>query len=104
MVSTLVGRWPYESESYFRDGVNAVGWMKTGPDTSKTAAEHLARFNDLIRDNVKEKGFVLIDSAAAFQNVNREAIQWDFAHFTNEGYRMLAQTIHQGLLDQGVAR
>lgn len=102
VISTLVGRWPYESESYFRDGNNSVWWMKTGLDDSKTAHAYLERFNDLIRDYAKEKGWVLIDSDKSFENVRREEIQWDFAHFTDVGYRMLGETIYRGLMDQHV--
>jgi lysophospholipase L1-like esterase len=106
VISTLVGRWPYESEKYFRDGQNSVWWMKTDKDKddSKTAYEHLGRFNDLIRDYAKENGLVLIDSANRFENVNREEIMWDFCHFTDVGYRMLAETIFNGLRDQGLLK
>jgi lysophospholipase L1-like esterase len=65
---------------------------------------YLGRFNDLIRSCAREKGWTLIDSAKAFEKVNREEIQWDFAHFTDVGYRMLAETIYHGLLDQGVVK
>ena len=102
VISTLVGRWPYESESYFREGNNSVWWMKTGLDDSKTAHAYLERFNDLIREYAKEKGWVLIDSDKSFENVRREEIQWDFAHFTDVGYRMLGETIYRGLMDQHV--
>jgi lysophospholipase L1-like esterase len=104
VISTLVGRWPYESEDYFRDGNNSIWWMKTGHDTSKTAVEHLDRFNALIRDYAKENGWVLIDSANSFASVRREEIQWDFAHFTDVGYRMLAETIYHGLHDHEVVQ
>jgi lysophospholipase L1-like esterase len=104
VISTLVGRWPYKSESYFLDGNNAVWWMKTGLDNSQTAYQHLARFNDLIRDHAKEKGWHLVDAAQRFESVNREEIQWDFAHMTDVGYRMLAETIYHGMLDQGVLK
>ncbi len=102
VISTLVGRWPYESESYFLDGNNSVWWMKAGLDDSKTAHAYLEQFNDLIREYAKEKGWVLIDSDKAFENVRREEIQWDFAHFTDVGYRMLGETIYRGLMDQHV--
>jgi hypothetical protein len=104
VICTLVGRWPYESESYFREGQNSIWWMKTGPDTSRTAAEYLARFNNLIRDYAREKGLTLIDADREFANVDREEIQFDFAHLTDVGYRRLAATIYHGLLEQGVVK
>jgi hypothetical protein len=105
VISTLVGRWPYESEDYFRDGNNSTWWMKTGgQDDSKTAYQHLGRFNDLIRDYAKQNGLVLIDAASRFESVKREEIMWDFCHMTDVGYRMLAETIFNGLRDQGLLK
>jgi lysophospholipase L1-like esterase len=102
VVSTLVGRWPYESESYFLEGNNSIWWMKQHHNDSKQAAQFLDRFNALIRSNAAEKGWTLIDNAQAFSNVNREELQRDFAHFTDEGYRMLGENMYHGLVDQGV--
>jgi lysophospholipase L1-like esterase len=104
VISTLVGRWPYESEDYFRDKQNSAHWMNTDKvkEDSKTAYQHLGRFNDLIRDYAKENGLVLIDSANRFESVKREEIMWDFCHFTDVGYRMFAETIFNGLRDQGL--
>jgi lysophospholipase L1-like esterase len=102
VVSTLVGRWPYESEAYFLDGNNSIYWMKQHHNDSRQAAHYLERFNDLIRSNAHEKGYTLIDNAAAFADKNREELQWDFAHFTDVGYRMLGENMYHGLVDQGV--
>ncbi len=104
VVSTLVGRWPYESEAYFQDGNNAVLWMKQNHGNSKSAAKFLECFNALIRSNAQEKGFALIDNAEKFENVNREEIMWDFAHFTNVGYGMLGVNMYEGLRDKGLVR
>jgi GDSL-like Lipase/Acylhydrolase family len=105
VISTLVGRWPYESEDYFRDGNNSTWWMKTeGQDDSKTAYQHLGRFNELIRDYAKQNGLVLIDAASRFESVKREEIMWDFCHMTDVGYHMLAEIIFNGLRDQGLLK
>jgi lysophospholipase L1-like esterase len=102
VLSTLVGRWPYESEAYFTEGNNAVWWMKEDHDSSQDAALYLARFNDLIRSHSREQGWALIDNALLFANVSREEIMWDFAHFTDVGYRMLGENMYRGLMDQGL--
>jgi hypothetical protein len=102
VISTLVGRWPYESESYFRDGENSTWWMKTEKDDSKTAYQHLSRFNDLIREYAKQNGLILIDTASRFESVKREEIMHDFCHFAEVGSRMQAETIFNGLRDEGL--
>jgi GDSL-like Lipase/Acylhydrolase family len=102
VISTLVGRWPSESEDYFRDENNSIWWMKMDKDDSKTAYQHLGRFNDLIRDYAKQNGLILIDSASRFESVKREEIMHDFCHFTDVGFRMLAETIFNGLRDEGL--
>ena len=104
VISTLVGRWPYESEDYFRDADNSTWWMKMGTDHSKTAYQHLGRFNDLIRDYAKQNGLILIDSASRFESVKREDIMHDFCHFTDVGNRMLGETIFDGLRDRGLLK
>jgi lysophospholipase L1-like esterase len=102
VISTLVGRWPYESEDYFRDENNSIWWMNMDKDDSKTAYQHLGRFNDLIRDYAKQNGLILIDSASRFESDKREEIMHDFCHFTDVGFRMLAETIFNGLRDEGL--
>jgi lysophospholipase L1-like esterase len=106
VISTLVGRWPYESEDAFGSDLGSTWWMKTAKrgDDSKTANQHLGRFNDLIRDYAKRNGLPLIDSASRFESLKREEIMWDFCHFTDVGYRMLGETIFDGLRDQGLLK
>ena len=103
VVSTLVGRWPYESESYFLEGTNlAVWWMKRAGETSASAAAHLERFNNVIRSYAAAHDVILIDTAREFKDTKREEIMWDFAHFTDVGYRKLGTWIYQQLRDKGI--
>lgn len=104
VISTLVGRWPYESEEEFATSDGSTWWMKgtKSADNSQIAVQYLDQFNDLIREYAKQNGLVLVDSAASFKNVKREEIMFDFCHFNDVGYRMLAETIFEGLRNGGV--
>jgi len=104
VISTIVGRWPYESEAYFDNGDNSIWWMKGGKDDSRSAHEHLRRFNEMVRSYAHQKGIVVADSERFFSGMERENLLWDFAHFTDEGYELLAKSIFKAMADSGVIK
>jgi lysophospholipase L1-like esterase len=99
---TLVGRWPMMSPEEFARNDGHVDWMTAQHTTVEEAADHLARFNDLIRTYAAEHGLVLIDAARIFEPLDRRRLQWDFAHMHNEGYELLAEVMYEELRRAGV--
>ncbi len=75
--------------------------MKINNDNSKTAYQHLSRFNNLIRDYAKQRGLILVDTASRFETIKREEIMVDFCHFNEVGSRMQAETIFNAMRDKG---
>jgi len=100
-VSTLIGRWPTGTDADYASDQGATWWMKEHQLSPIQAADALARFNNLIRDYVKTRGLVLVDSEAAFRDLDRARIQRDFAHMTPEGYELLAEVLYDGLRSAG---
>jgi len=96
---TIVGRWP---QGDFRAKNGAVWWMQQNSIDEKTAAECLQKFNDVIRELAETQNVLLVDLAEKFQKMDRAKLQWDFAHFTDEGYELLAGEIYQALAAAGV--
>jgi lysophospholipase L1-like esterase len=93
---TLVGEWPYGTqEEYATRG--RVGWMILHEVTKEAAAEHLRRFNGVIRKYAAEHDLLLIDAAAAFEELDRSRLHIDFAHLTFEGYELLAEVMVEAL-------
>jgi hypothetical protein len=101
-ICTLVGRWPYGTEAEFRSDQGATWWVKHRELGPVQAAAALDRFNGLIRDYAKGHKLILIDAAESFANLDRGKLQLDFAHFTSEGYELLAEVMYEGLRSAGV--
>jgi len=96
-ISTLVGRWPHGSEADYTSDQGHTWWMKQHGQNAAQAAAALHRFNDLIRSSARERGLLLIDAEAAFADLDRAKLQWDFAHMTSEGYELLANVMYEAL-------
>ena len=76
-------------------------WIKTRSLSQTDAAGAVARFNDLIREYARAHGLILIDTAATFTSLDRQALMWDFIHMHSEGYELLALVIYDGLVRAG---
>jgi lysophospholipase L1-like esterase len=96
-ICTLVGRWPMAPPEDTSD----PGWIKERRLGPAEAAAAVDRFNDLIREYARAQGLILIDTAAAFASLDRQALMWDFAHMHAEGYELLALVIYDGLVRAG---
>jgi lysophospholipase L1-like esterase len=103
-ICTLVGRWPYGTEAEFQSDYGGTWWMKLHGLEPVQAAAALDRFNGLIRDYAKDRGLVLIDAADSFAHLDRAKLQLDFAHFTQEGYELLAEAMYEGLRSAGIVK
>lgn len=101
-VCTLVGRWPYGTEADFKSDQGATWWMKLHGLGPAQAAAALNRLNDLIRVYAKTRGLLLIDAEKRFSDLDRGKLQHDFAHFSAEGYELLAEVMYDALRSASV--
>jgi len=101
-VSTLVARWPAGTPAEYASRQGATQWMKNHVLSPREAAESHQRFNEVIRAYARKRQLALIDAEAVFSNLDRAALQWDFAHFTSEGYELLAEVMYDALRSQGL--
>jgi len=99
VICTLVGRWPWGD---FNAKNGAVWWMTQEGLTPDEAAEYLEKFNNLIRVYAKKNDLLLVDISKQMNNEDKKKIMWDFAHFTDEGYKILADNIYETLKSQKV--
>ena len=76
-------------------------WIKARSLSQTDAAGAVARFNDLIREYARAHDLILIDAAATFASLDRQALMWDFIHMHAEGYELLALVIYDGLVRAG---
>ncbi len=105
VMSTLVGRWPQESEAVFeRLDCGRTRWMQQHDLSHEEAAACLNRFNQLVRQYAAEHGLLLIDAAATFEPLDRGRLQYDFCHMLPDGYELLAETIYAALCRQGIVQ
>ncbi len=101
-VTTLVGRWPHGTPMEYASNLGATYWMKTRALSPQDAAASHQRFNDVIRGYARHRRLALIDAEAAFSTLDRASLQTDFAHFTAEGYELLAEIMYESLRTQGI--
>jgi lysophospholipase L1-like esterase len=98
---TVVGRWPHGTESDYASEQGATWWMKKHGLSPAQAASALGRFNQLIREYARHQGLPLVDAEASFARLDRRRLQVDFAHFTAEGYELLANVIYEAMRSNG---
>jgi hypothetical protein len=98
LISTLVGRWPMDTEEQFDRSDGHIWWMKTHHQNRQDAAAALDRFNALIRAYAASRHLILVDMAQVFASLDRQKLMWSFAHMTNEGYEIIAHTIYDSML------
>jgi lysophospholipase L1-like esterase len=103
VISTIVGRWPEGGREEFDKPNGHTWWMKDRIDPQQ-AATAMERFNEAIRTYARARAVVLIDPARVLSGTDRRRLQWDFAHFSDEGYELLANTIYSELLRQQVVK
>lgn len=104
-ISTLVGRWPLGGAKAYEATNGRTWWMQEHGLSPERAAEFLERFDALIAGYARSHhGLVLIDAAAAFDDLDRARLQRDFAHMSDEGYELLAETMYESLRAAGALR
>lgn len=98
---TLVCRWPHGS---IREWAHTPGiwWMMQHHVLPEEGWSYLPVLNNQLRGFARGRNLPLIDAAAAFENLDRARLLWDWAHMRAEGYELLAWTMYDGLRREGV--
>ena len=97
-VSTLVGMWPQTAA----EGKMVVPfWVNEHHVTPVQAAHFVDELNEQVRRFASAHNVGLIDAAAVFGPLDRQRLQWDFAHMYKDGYELLAWTMFEGLRSSG---
>ncbi|MBI3664679.1 MAG: SGNH/GDSL hydrolase family protein [Acidobacteria bacterium] len=102
-VCTLVGRWPHGPPEEWAH-IPPVWWMKQGNIGPGQAAEFVRRLNDRLRAFARSRGLPLIDLAAAFENLDRSRLLWDWAHMYEDGYELMAWNLSSAMRKAGVVQ
>ena len=98
-VCTLVGMWPQTTT----DGKMVVPfWVNQHHVTPAQAAHFVDELNDQLRRFAGAHGAGLIDAAAIFGPLDRQRLQWDFAHMYKDGYELLAGAMFDALRAAGL--
>lgn len=104
IVCTLVGRWPHGSPEEFSQVPGSTAWMKRSKLSPAQAADSLSAFNNLIREMPLDHRDRLLDLEKAFANLDRGKMQFDFCHFNDDGYELMAENIYDGLRSQRIIK
>ncbi|MDH3316274.1 MAG: SGNH/GDSL hydrolase family protein [Gammaproteobacteria bacterium] len=102
VISSLVGRWPMDTEEQFRDRDGHVWWMKVRGIGRYQAADLLNDLNAVIEGYAKDNGFLFVDMARAFKHLDRQKLMWDFQHLSEEGYRIMALLFYRSMREAGL--
>ncbi len=97
-VSTLVGMWPQAPA----EGKMVVPfWVNEHHVPPVLAAHFVDELNEQLRRFASAHRVGLIDAAAVFDPLDRQRLQWDFAHMYKDGYELLAWAMFDGLRSSG---
>jgi lysophospholipase L1-like esterase len=96
-ICTLVARWPQGGQAAYESALGRTWWMKHWNLDLETASASMRRFNQFLRDYAKDHNLPLIDAEKAFDDLDRGTMLRDFAHFTDEGYELLANVMYEEL-------
>jgi lysophospholipase L1-like esterase len=100
-VCTLVGMWPRTTS----DGKMVVPfWVNEHHISPAQAAHFVDELNDQLRRFAGEHGAGLIDVAAIFRPLDRQRLQFDFAHMYADGYELVAWTMFDALVSSNLVR
>jgi hypothetical protein len=97
VVSTLVGRWPHGTPEEWAK-IPSVWWMTQNGVTPQQAAAHVSAFNDALRQFAADRRLTVVDTAAAFDSLDRARLQYDWAHMYSDGYELMAWTMFSRLV------
>ncbi len=106
-ISTLVDRWRVMPAEVFNSKFGRIWWMSRRDISQERAADAIARFNELLREIAREEELLLIDTAKAFEGVDKNRIFTpargisDFAHMFGDDYELMSKVFYGALLEAG---
>lgn len=101
VLSSLVARWPMETRAAFLADRNLPWTIKKRGVGPIEAAALLKPFNTLIEQYTRDKGILFVDMARVFEDLDRPKLLWDYAHMSEDGYRIVAHVFYRRLLQAG---
>jgi len=99
-ISSLVGRWPMDTEEQFRNPFGHVWWMDENVSREE-ASVLLEEFNSLIERYAAENGLLFVDMSATFRELDRQQLMVDFAHMRGDGYPIMAHKFYHQFREAG---
>ena len=102
VISSLVGRWPMDTEEQFLSRFGHVWWMENRGVGRHQAAHLLVDLNSEIEKYARENGFVFVDMARVFESLDRQKLMRDFVHMSEEGYRIMALVLYRNMRKAGL--
>ncbi|HYM00226.1 MAG TPA: SGNH/GDSL hydrolase family protein, partial [Blastocatellia bacterium] len=102
-VCTLVGLWPQGDLKHWEKIKGTVPWWITADKlTPPDAARYVAELNGVLKEFTRARNLSLIDLAAAFENLDRQRLQFDWAHMYPDGYELMAWNMLNALYQAGI--
>jgi len=100
-ICTLVGRWPVGTSAEWA-AIPGIWWMTNHHITPDAAPAWMERINGQLRAFASTRSLSLIDLAAAFGDLDRSKLQYDWAHMTSEGYELMAWNMFTAMEKEGI--
>ncbi len=104
VVSSLVSRWPMDTEDQFRSKFGHVWWMEGHRVGRNDAALLLQRLNKELEQFSVDNDLIFVDMAKVFSTLDRQRLMIDFCHMTEDGYKIMAGTFYQELHRRNIVR
>jgi lysophospholipase L1-like esterase len=104
VISSLVSRWPLDTEEQFISKDGHVRWMPRHQVGRNEAALLIESLNKELQQFVYHNDLIFVDMAKVFSNLDRQRLMNDFAHMQEDGYRIMAATFYEELNKLGIVR
>lgn len=102
VLSSLVCRWPMDTDDQFDQSTGHVWWMGTHQVDRIRAKRLVDNLNRQLQHFSAENGLIFVDIAHAFSTLDRQRLMWDWAHMIEDGYRIMAHTFYRELRRRGI--
>jgi len=104
IISSLVSRWPLDTEEQFTSKYGHVRWMPRHQVGRKQAALLIENLNKELQHFANYNDLIFVDMAKVFSNLDRQRLMSDFQHMLEDGYRIMAATFYAELNNLGIVR
>jgi lysophospholipase L1-like esterase len=104
-VSTLVGLWPQGTTQHWEEIKKGLPWWIVADKLLPAeGARYVSELNDTLRGFAASRNLHLIDMEAVFENLDRQRLQFDWAHMYPDGYELMAWNMCGALIRAGIVQ